>query len=291
MARGLRQRTGRQPTECEGNGRVCIECVDHALLVTGEATLQAERQIVVEIGIVGVGAQARREAGRRIGCRQRAERAADAFCRAENGVAGDNACARERGTHAGTAERRGATDLQRTGGRRRHVELQAGVGRQGQVAIDREGAGPGQRSRQQGAAAVHGHVAHRASAAERAAGVHRRGRYDRSVDEQHTAIDDGRARVGVRTVQGQQAGPALGQSARAADVVVPGVGRVVAALARVHGDRDLAVESTVAIESGVKIELAPSIIGIAAEQRIAGRQARSGQNFDALRVRQVGETG
>ncbi len=145
-------------------------------------------------------------------------------------------------------------------------------------------------ARRHRAARQDGEPPHRARAAEPAARDGDR-RDERAVHGQGSAVDEGRAGIGIGAAQPQGAAAVLDQAAGAGDVVVPAVARAVAALRRVHGHGDGAGEGAVAVVGGVEVDPSPAAVGVPVEKRIPRGQAGARQHVRPLGVGQVGEAG
>ena len=140
----------------------------------------------------------------------------------EDGVAGPHlGSGGERRSHAAAGQRRHAADVGGRRIRRRHIDQIDRARCESETARHRQRSRRARWAGREDAAGVHGDVAHRAGAGERAAGIHEgRRRGDRTVDQQRAAVDRGWARVGVGAGERLGAGRQRQSAAGAADRAV-----------------------------------------------------------------------
>ena len=128
FARDLAQPCRGQCRESQRNAAGGIEEIGQRIadigLVAVEAAGDSEAELEVEIGVVGVVAQARGHAGRQVAVDERAEgAAAEAAGGVEDGVLPGHVTARRKARiHGRAAERRGAGDVDAVGIRWRHLD-------------------------------------------------------------------------------------------------------------------------------------------------------------------------
>ncbi len=217
LARSQRQPARVERTERQRNAAIGVEGVHQRIgdvvLIDVEAVAVVRRrwagrrwrcviQREVEIGVVAVMGERALQIGRQVGVDRPGERAADATIGGEDGVALLDVASRcERRRHRCPTQLSRSGDMGEVAVRRRHFDHVGRGRRHHQIAGHRQRTDRVARCQR---AAVDRGVTHRAVAAERATGIHRRQRRrrNRAVHRQRAGIHRRRTGVGVQTRQG-----------------------------------------------------------------------------------------